>query len=135
MDFTITFFQLFWLILKIASPVILLSVAIIVALGQIAGRQEKWPAMEALYWSFITATTVGYGDIRPTRRWSRFLAVVIAFNGLILFGMVASIAVMATTEASQLHADLSLIRELEEIIDDDIDAESEETIPEEDGKN
>ena len=118
MDFTITFLQLFWVILKIASPVILLAVAIIVVLGQIAGRLEKWPAMEALYWSFITATTVGYGDIRPSHRWGRFVAVVIAFSGLILFGMVASIAVMATTEASRLHADLSAIQELEDIIEE-----------------
>jgi hypothetical protein len=40
----------------------------------------------------------------------RFLAVIIAFNGLILFGVVASIAVSATTEAASLHADLVEIR-------------------------
>jgi voltage-gated potassium channel Kch len=63
--------------------------------------------MPTLYWSFITATTVGYGDIRPASRMSRFLAVIIAFNGLILFGVIASLAVIATTEAARLHADLN----------------------------
>ena len=107
MDFALSFLQLFWLILKIASPIVLLLVMVIVVLGQIAGRFEKWDAMPTLYWSFITETTVGYGDIRPASRMGRFLAVIIAFNGLILFGVIASLAVIATTEAARLHADLS----------------------------
>lgn len=85
-------------------------VTVIVVLGQIAGRFEKWDAMPTLYWSFITATTVGYGDIRPAGRMGRFLAVIIAFNGLILFGVIASLAVMATTESARLHADISEIQ-------------------------
>jgi voltage-gated potassium channel len=109
-DFALSFLQLFWLILKIASPIILLLVLTIVLLGQIAGRFEKWDAMPTLYWSFITATTVGYGDIRPTTRMGRFLAVIIAFNGLILFGVIASVAVTATSEAARLHADLGEIQ-------------------------
>jgi voltage-gated potassium channel len=105
-DFTLSFLQLFWLILKITSPIILLSVLVIVLLGQIAGRFEQWEPLSTLYWSLITATTVGYGDIRPASRMGRFLAVIIAFNGLILFGVIASIAVTATSEAARLHADL-----------------------------
>ena len=110
MDFAFSFIQLFWIILKIASPIILLLVMSIVVLGQIAGRFEQWDPLPTLYWSFITATTVGYGDIRPASRMGRFLAVIIAFNGLILFGVIASLAVMATTEAASLHADLSEFR-------------------------
>jgi voltage-gated potassium channel len=109
-DFAFSFLQLFWIILKIASPIILLLVMGIVVLGQIAGRFEQWEPLPTLYWSFITATTVGYGDMPPTSRMGRFLAVIIAFNGLILFGVVASIAVSATTEAASLHADLVEIR-------------------------
>jgi hypothetical protein len=36
--------------------------------------------------------------------------------GLILFGVIASIAVTATTEAARLHADIGQIQELNEII-------------------
>jgi voltage-gated potassium channel len=113
MDFAISFLQLFWLILEIASPIILLLISTIVALGQIAGHFEKWRPTETLYWS---ATTVGYGDIRPVGRIARALAVVIALIGLILFGVIASIAVTATTEAARLHADIGQIQELNEII-------------------
>ena len=111
MDFTLTFFSVFWIIVKVVAPVLVLQALTIVALGQIAGRFEKWTPASTLYWSFITATTVGYGDIRPAGRVARVLAVIIALNGLILFGVVASIAVQATTQAIEMHADLGEIME------------------------
>ena len=112
MDFALYFLQVFWVILKVASPIILLLITIIVVLGQIAGRFEEWRPITALYWSFITATTVGYGDMHPASRLARFLAVIIAFNGLILFGVIASLAVMATTEAAGQYADMSELRKV-----------------------
>lgn len=111
MDFTLSFLHLFWLILEILAPVIALLVMIIMVLGQIADRFEDWTPASALYWSFITATTVGYGDIRPACRAARILAVIIALNGLIQFGVIASVAVYATNEAMRLHGDLSEYRE------------------------
>ena len=107
MAFTLSFFELVWLLLQLTAPVWLLFLLLIVALGQIVGRLEQWPPPAALYWSLITATTVGYGDMRPTRRPSRALAVFIALFGLILFGVLIAIAVHATTEATRIHADLS----------------------------
>lgn len=110
MDFTLTFLELGWLMLQLTAPVWLLFILLIVALGQIAGRLEDWPPLSALYWSFITATTVGYGDIRPASRGARVLAVLIALCGLVLFGVIVAIAVQATTEAVRLHADLGELR-------------------------
>ncbi len=112
MDFTITFFQLVFLLLQVAAPVILMLVTAIVVLGQVAGRIERWTPGSSLYWSFITATTVVYGYIRPSSRSARVLAVIIALFGLILFGVIVAIAVQATTEAAQIHADLSEFRSL-----------------------
>jgi voltage-gated potassium channel len=42
---------------------------------------------DALYWSFITATTVGYGDITPTTPEGRILAGVLIFIGIGLVGL------------------------------------------------
>ena len=114
MEFTVTFFRLVFELLQVTAPVWGLLVVAIVLLGQVAGRLEQWQAASALYWSFITATTVGYGDIRPAKRGARVLAVIIALLGLILFGVIVSIAVQATTVAVQLHADLSGIRAISE---------------------
>jgi hypothetical protein len=60
-----------------------LSLATTVALlGLVVGRKEGWSRFDSVYWSFITAaTTVGYGDIRPVKRVSRIIAVVIASSG------------------------------------------------------
>ena len=110
MQFTLTFFELIFLLLQVTAPVWLLLMLLIVILGQIAGRLEHWAPASSLYWSFITATTVGYGDIRPSQPAARLLAVLIALLGLVLFGVLVSIAVHATTEAVEIHADLSEFR-------------------------
>jgi len=38
------------------------------------GKKESWSWSQALYFAFITATTVGYGDLHPTRHPSRISA-------------------------------------------------------------
>jgi voltage-gated potassium channel len=68
-------------------------------LGQAVGRQEGWSRFDSFYWSFITATTVGYGDVRPVKRKSKVVAIIIAFLGLTLSGIVIAIAVQAATLA------------------------------------
>ncbi len=45
--------------------------------------------LTALYFSFVTATSVGYGDVVPVG-WMRALAIVEAASGLIIFGFVVS---------------------------------------------
>ena len=71
----------------------------ITLLGYAVGRKEGWSRFESLYWSFITATTVGYGDLRPVNRVSRVVAILIAFLGLTLTGIVIALAVWAATVA------------------------------------
>ena len=88
--------------LWLALPLVLFLAIVIALIGQAVGAQEGWSRFDSLYWSFITGTTVGYGDLRPARPGSRVLAILIAFLGLILTGIVVAIAVRAGTVA--LHA-------------------------------
>jgi len=82
MEFSITFLKiLFWGIYLIA-PILLLLGVVIVTLGLVVGRIESWTKFDALYWAFITALTVGYGDIRPKKKSSRILSTMIAIIGI-----------------------------------------------------
>ena len=114
MEFALTFITLTLLMLKLTAPVWLLLILFIVIVGQIAGRLEGWASLPTLYWSFITATTVGYGDIRPAGRGARIVAVIISVCGLVLFGIIVAIVVQATTEAVRLHGDLTDLRAIVE---------------------
>lgn len=96
---TVTFLKQFGYGLWLTFPLLLSVAAVITLLGQAAGRREGWSRFDSFYWSFITATTVGYGDMRPVKRGSRIVAIVMAFLGLTLTGIVIAVAVQAATLA------------------------------------
>ncbi|MCH9699036.1 MAG: potassium channel family protein [Gammaproteobacteria bacterium] len=112
MELTLTFIRLFfWSIYLIAPLLVFLSIVIIV-LGQIVCHIEKWNKFDGLYWSFITATTVGYGDIRPLKKVSKALSVLIALVGLMLTGIMIAVTLNTTTIAFEKHVDKSAIEEV-----------------------
>src|SRR5215470_2401534 len=64
-------------------------------LGLLIGLLEGWTIGEAVYFSFVTGLTIGYGDIVPRQALTRALAIGIGFCGVLLTGLVAAIAVSA----------------------------------------
>ena len=96
---TVAFLKQFAIGLWETLPLLLSLGFGIALLGFAVGRKEGWSRFESLYWSFITATTVGYGDLRPVNRASRVVAILIAFLGLMLTGIVIALAVWAATFA------------------------------------
>jgi voltage-gated potassium channel len=99
MEFTFIFLKLFFEGLGYVLPLLLFLGLFIVLLGQAVGRLESWNRIDAIYWAFITATTVGYGDIRPMGRIPKLLSVLIALVGMIFTGIMVALAVNAVTEA------------------------------------
>ena len=93
--------------LWLTAPLLISLAGAITLIGQYVGRREGWSRFDSFYWSFVTATTVGYGDFRPTKRPSRVLAIVIALMGLVFTGILIAIAVNAGTEALKLHVELT----------------------------
>ncbi|RLG82304.1 MAG: calcium-gated potassium channel protein [Thermoprotei archaeon] len=57
----------------------------------IEGLPRGLSIFDAAYWSFITITTIGYGDIVPTTLIGRLLAVEAAATGIVLFTALVSI--------------------------------------------
>ncbi|WP_417518884.1 potassium channel family protein [Marinobacter sp.] len=103
MEFSITFIKILLLGLLLVSPVLLMLGAIISILGLIVGRIESWRKFDALYWAFITALTVGYGDILPLKKISKVLSIIITFIGLMLAGILVAITVEAASNAFKAH--------------------------------
>lgn len=97
MNFTITFITIFSKGLVLIAPLILFMLLIIVGLSLIVRKIEKWKYFEAIYWGFITALTVGYGDIKPSKNSSRICSVFIALTGIIMCGILVALSVEAAT--------------------------------------
>ncbi len=53
---------------------------------------------DALYWSFITITTVGYGDISPVSTMGRLVSFVIVLMGITMISFATSVIVSAFSE-------------------------------------
>ena len=100
---TLTFLRQLGKGLWLTLPLLMGLAAVIALLGKLVGQREGWTGFDSLYWSFITATTVGYGDFRPVQRKSRIIAIVIAFLGLTLTGILIAVAVQAATIALGTH--------------------------------
>jgi len=98
-----TFLKEFAYGIWLTSPLLLTLALVVTALGQVVGKMEGWPPFVSFYWSFITATTVGYGDVRPERRVSRILSILIALVGLTLTGILIAVAIHAATLALAAH--------------------------------
>jgi len=99
MGLTWLFLKNFVLGLFYATPLLIALLAVIALIGQRIGRREGWSRIDAFYYAMITATTVGYGDFRPQQTPSKLQAIMIAFIGLLLTGLVVSIGVQAATVA------------------------------------
>ena len=100
---TTTFLKEFAFGIWLTSPLLLSLALVVTALGQVVGKVEGWSPFDSFYWSFITATTVGYGDVRPQGRGPRILSILIALVGLTFTGILIAVAVHAATIALAAH--------------------------------
>jgi voltage-gated potassium channel len=109
MKFAFSYLGFFLEHLQFAWPLLGFLAVIIMLLGLVVGRVESWGRFDSIYWAFITATTVGYGDIRPKKRFSRLLSVLIALVGVTFTGLIVALAINAATLAfSEMHSQAGL---------------------------
>jgi hypothetical protein len=85
--------------INLTWPVLSIILAFQVVLGLMIGFLEGWPVGDAVYFTFTTGLTIGYGDIVPRQALTRLLAIAIGISGLFLTGVVAGIAVYAMNVA------------------------------------
>jgi len=99
MKFTLDFLEIFGQAVVFVSPLLAFFCLVVLMLGQVVGRIEGWSKFNALYWAFITAFTVGYGDLRPSQKTSKVLSIVIALLGIMFTGIIVAVTVAAATTA------------------------------------
>lgn len=65
---------------------------VLVICAFITAEVENMPLADALYFTFITALTVGYGDITPKTGIGRIISVLIAVVGAIIIGLIVAVS-------------------------------------------
>ncbi len=78
-------------------------------------------ASDALWWVFVTISTVGYGDLYPVTPWGRVIAMVVIICGVAIFGMVAGLVTSAITKRHQPNTEWQQLLENQQMLLDKIE--------------
>jgi len=108
------FIKLFFMSIEVVSPLLMFLIIVIVILGQIVTLIEKWTIFNGLYWTFITALTIGYGDIQPLKKTSKTLSVLIGFIGIMFTGIVVAVTINTTQVVLDKYANKSMIEHIKQ---------------------
>jgi len=99
MEFTLTFLKVFLTGIFYVSPILIFLAIFISIIGLLVGRRGGWSRADSLYCAFITATTVGYGDVHPKTARSKYIAIKIALTGLVFTGIIVAVGLSAVDAA------------------------------------
>ena len=82
-------------------PILSGIITVMVGCGLAIWRIEDWGMGEALYFTFVTGLTIGYGDFAPKTLLGRMLAIGIGLCGVLVTALLAAVAVQALTAARE----------------------------------
>jgi voltage-gated potassium channel len=90
-------------------------------------------ASDAVWWVFVTLTTVGYGDFYPTTNTGRIIGIFVMFSGVALIGILASFlaSFMLGTAAKPKEEELApddpkaKVRELRKLLEEQGQAQAD----------
>ena len=99
----LTFLRLFLRYCFVLRGLLVAQVGLVILLGAVFAWCERLPVGQGIYFSMITSTTVGFGDIAPKTGLGQCIAVLIAYVGVILFGLVVAVATKAFTVTIEEH--------------------------------
>lgn len=89
------FLQHHWLLLAEFGEVLLVLAIIIVVAGILIARFDGISNEDGIYFAFVTALTIGFGDLVPRSRGARIVSILLAVIGLIMIGIVVAVSVHA----------------------------------------
>jgi voltage-gated potassium channel len=80
--------SLYGLIIFVSTMILVLTSTLVLYLEKDVGNIQT--AEDALWWSYITITTVGYGDYYPVTNPGKLVASILILNGIAIFGAIVS---------------------------------------------
>ena len=89
------FFRITWNLRTLC----LVLLSLIMGGAVVIAATEKMSFGKAVYFSFITGLTVGYGDIVPATAIGRIISVVLGLTGILFTGLVVAVTVEAVRRA------------------------------------
>lgn len=93
------------------SKVLLLNISAVLTSSVLLSIIEGKSFFDAVWWSIVTMTTVGYGDIVPQDTISKIIAILLMLVGICTFGMVTSTITRFFSETErEMKLDLLLAR-------------------------
>ena len=85
-----------------ACGIILLGLVLVTAAAMHVAEPDKFPTIpEAMWWSIVTLTTVGYGDIVPDGLAGRLVATATMIMGVMMLAL--PVGIVATAFANEIH--------------------------------
>ena len=100
--FSSVFFGVIWHVRRVIA---MMCVWLLIGAAAIA-YMERMSFADAVYFSFVTGLTIGYGDIVVKTSFGRFTAILIGFTGVLFTGLVVAAAV-ETIRKTYSHSDYS----------------------------
>ena len=94
-SFSYQFFRAIWHV----RAVILALIALVVVGDAAVTLVEKMPFADTLYFAFVTALTIGYGDIVMHTPLGRLIALLIGLIGILFTGLMVAVLVHAIRES------------------------------------
>lgn len=90
----------------LATAVVLAGIVLLSASVMHLIEGEKQPDKfgtipDAMWWSIVTVTTVGYGDVVPVTGWGRLVAALTMISGLMMLAL--PVGIIATAFAEDIH--------------------------------
>ncbi len=87
-----------WAEIRVVWPILSGLFILIAGLGCVVGWIEGWRVTDSIYFAFVSGLTIGYGDLAPTGRVARLLAIGIGFCGVLVTALLAAVAVKALSK-------------------------------------
>jgi len=105
----------FFTLFIFASIIIFMSSVIIYVMEANNPQSSINTLFEAVYWSIVTISTVGYGDITPVSAEGQVVAMFVIISGIGVFSFTTSLIVTSFTEKLDEIKDLKVIDDIAKI--------------------